>query len=208
MLPAVWIKVLRQAVTAELPGTRKICGPGIRSHRDIAFHSSAPATIYAASDVGSYTGVGGVYKSTDSGETWDLVHEGITAAKVRSVSVAPSNSAIMVAGTKEGVIYRSLDAGRTWTSDYNRISFSQILAIQVDPEDPNRVYAVSNDLFVSLDKGVTFTKTGPMENAYCIALSPSSSMRFVGCTSGDGIYRSSNGTDWSTVSQHRTAFIC
>src|SRR6202166_3364858 len=67
---------------------------------------------------------GGVWKSIDGGTEWEPVFDKMPAQSIGSIAIAPSDHAIVWAGTGETFIrshvslgngvYRSTDAGKTW----------------------------------------------------------------------------------------------
>ncbi len=91
---------------------------------------------------------GGVWKSTDGGDTWANITDGqLKTASVGAIAVAPSDPNVIYVGMGEhpirGVmtshgdgVYKSTDAGRTWTHvglDRTR----QISRIRIHPADPD-----------------------------------------------------------------------
>jgi len=94
---------------------------------DIVVDPETPATVYAAigitragyetdSDHWQQDDVlkGTIFKSTDSGETWSVIHRtGIdSSALVYSLAINPKDSAILYAATDHGM-YKSSDSGKT-----------------------------------------------------------------------------------------------
>ena len=126
-----------------------------------------------------YIGVnnGGVWKSTDTGRTWQPIFDSQPTGSIGALALAPSNPNIIYVGSGEGLqrpdlsvgdgIYKSTDAGRTWTHLGLRDG-QQIAAIIVDPLDPNRVFAAvlghpygpnpERGVFRSTDGGATWQK--------------------------------------------------
>jgi photosystem II stability/assembly factor-like uncharacterized protein len=120
---------------------------------------------------------GGVWKSTDSGHTWQPIFDGQPTGSVGAMAIAPSNPDIIFVGSGEGLqrpdlsvgdgIYKSTDAGATWKHLGLRDA-QQISALRVDPRDPNRVYVAvlghpyganaERGVFRSLDGGETWEK--------------------------------------------------
>ncbi|MGA2133424.1 MAG: hypothetical protein ABSH50_14110 [Bryobacteraceae bacterium] len=138
----------------------------------VAGHPDQPDTFYSGS-VG-----GGVWKTENSGRTWfPISDEGIPIGSIGAIAVAPSNPAVIYAGTGEpdirsqnsyGIgVFKSVDAGKTWTH-IGLENTRQIGRIAVDPRDPNRVYVAAlghiydsnpeRGVFRSLDGGVTWKK--------------------------------------------------
>ncbi|HEV2103693.1 MAG TPA: hypothetical protein VGR58_13015 [Candidatus Acidoferrum sp.] len=120
---------------------------------------------------------GGVWKTTDFGNTWSPIFDDQSSGSVGALAVAPSDPNILYAGSGEGLqrpdlavgdgFYKSTDAGKTWTHLGLRDA-QQITAIVVDPRNPDRVFVavqghpygpnVERGIFRSLDGGKTFEK--------------------------------------------------
>ena len=121
---------------------------------------------------------GGVWKTTDAGETWNPIFDGAgESGSVGAIAVAPSNPDILYVGSGEGLqrpdlavgdgMYKSTDSGKTWTHLGLRDA-QQITAIVVDPKDAERVYVAveghpygpnaERGVFRSADGGRNFEK--------------------------------------------------
>jgi photosystem II stability/assembly factor-like uncharacterized protein len=120
---------------------------------------------------------GGVWKTTDFGNTWNPIFDDQPSGSVGALAVAPSDPNIIYVGSGEGLqrpdlatgdgVYKSPDAGKTWTHLGLRDA-QQITAILVDPKDPNRVFVAAQGhaygpnaergVFRSTDGGQTFQK--------------------------------------------------
>jgi len=95
---------------------------------------------------------GGVWKSTDSGRTWNPIFDGEDTQSIGAIAVAPSDSNILYVASGEGLhrpdlsvgdgIYRSSDAGRTWTHLGLRDT-QQVPAIAVDPTNPDQLFVAA-----------------------------------------------------------------
>jgi photosystem II stability/assembly factor-like uncharacterized protein len=121
---------------------------------------------------------GGLWKTTDGGETWAPVTDGqITSSSVGAVAVSETNPDLVIIGTGESCIrgniqpgdgvYRSTDAGRTWEHVGFRDAMN-ISKIRIHPTDPDIVfvaafgqYGIPNDergVFKSTDGGRTWRR--------------------------------------------------
>ncbi len=122
---------------------------------------------------------GGLWKTTDAGETWAPVTDGqIKSASVGAVAVSDSNPDIVFIGMGESCIrgnimpgdgvYKSTDAGKTWS----HVGFSEsqaISRIRIHPTNPDIVYVASfgkygansaeRGVFKSTNGGKTWMKT-------------------------------------------------
>ena len=93
---------------------------------------------------------GGVFKTTDGGETWNPATDKYFGGTIGAIAVSPSNPDIVYVGTGEYDIrgnvsqgdgmFKSVDAGKTWQFD-GLADSRQIARVRVDPRDPNVVYA-------------------------------------------------------------------
>ena len=120
---------------------------------------------------------GGVWKTSDFGNTWTPIFEEQSSGSVGALAVAPSDPNILYVGSGEGLqrpdlavgdgLYKSTDAGKTWTHLGLRDA-QQITAIVIDPTNPDRVFVsaeghphgpnVERGVFRSLDGGKNFEK--------------------------------------------------
>jgi photosystem II stability/assembly factor-like uncharacterized protein len=126
---------------------------------------SQPKTYYFGS-VG-----GGVWKTTDGGETWKPVSDGFFGGSIGAVAVAESDPNVVYVGTGEKTVrgnvshgdgmWKSTDAGKTWTHIGLRDS-RHIPRVRIHPRDANLVYtAVLGHLFApNQERGVYRSKDG------------------------------------------------
>ncbi|HEY4099345.1 MAG TPA: glycosyl hydrolase [Gemmatimonadales bacterium] len=133
-----------------------------------------------------YIGVtnGGVWKTTDYGNTWKPIFDSEPTGSIGAVAVSPSNPDVVYVGSGEGLqrpdlstgdgIYKSTDAGRTWTHLGLRDG-QQIPQIAIDPSNPDRIFVAvlghpygpnaERGIYRSLDGGRSFEKVlGKDEN--------------------------------------------
>ncbi|HXN54169.1 MAG TPA: hypothetical protein VN943_19730 [Candidatus Acidoferrum sp.] len=91
---------------------------------------------------------GGVWQTTDAGNTWEPIFDAEGTGSVGAIAIAPSNPKVIYVGSGEGLqrpdlstgdgVYKSTDAGKSWTHLGLRDA-QQITAILVDPKDANRI---------------------------------------------------------------------
>ena len=119
-------------------------------------------------DGNTYNKVGGLYKSTDGGTTWNPVTKGLPEDVGQvDVTISPSNPKRMyasVASLRGGVtIMRSDDGGDSWTRattdarPASRIGGGDLPVPKVDPKNPDVLYMTSTVTWRTTDAGKTWT---------------------------------------------------
>jgi len=152
---------------------------------DVQIDPSNPDVIYASlwevregpwEDNNQFEGTGGgLFKSTDGGNTWRQLKNGLPADLSQIyVAIAPSQPSRLYAtiatttrgdyGTDKGLgVFRSDDAGENWyriTTDPRpamRIGGGDLPMPKVDPKNPDVVYSASIVTVKSVDGGETWT---------------------------------------------------
>ena len=105
---------------------------------------------------------GGVWRTTDAGNSWENISDGYFGGSIGAVAVSEwDNNVIYVGGGEKTVrgnvsygygMWKSLDAGKTWKSIGLKNS-RHIPRIRIHPKNPDIVYAaVLGDLFKSTDE--------------------------------------------------------
>ncbi len=132
---------------------------------DIAVAESNPSVIYIG------YAMGGVFRSTNRGTTYQPVFESYGSASVGDIAIDPTNADVVYIGTGEpnnrqtssfgDGIYKTTDGGKTFTHAGLRET-QTIARIVIDPRHPDNVYVASpGHLFgPSPDRGVYKTTDG------------------------------------------------
>ena len=139
---------------------------------DIAMDPSDPNVLYATMWTGerkpwtmiSGSEEGGIYKTTDGGDTWAQLENGLPTGMIGrtgiSVSAANPNRVWALVEARDGGVYRSDDAGASFTlvNDDRELQNRPwyYMHIVADPVDVDRVYVVSRFFHRSDDAGETF----------------------------------------------------
>ena len=128
--------------------TYRSIGPTRQSGRfvDFAVPEQEPYTFYAA------TASGGLWKTTNNGQTFEPIFDFENVFSIGDVTVAPSNPNIVWVGTGEGNnsrssywgdgLYKSTDAGKTWKNMGLKESH-HIGRIVIHPENVDIVYVAA-----------------------------------------------------------------
>lgn len=146
--------------------------------RAIAIRPDNPS-IMLASGV-----AGGIFRSTNAGTTWIPMDDAMQNMAVVTIEIAPSNPAVVYAGTGEGYfnsdavrgdgIFKSTDGGLTWaklasTNRLNNDAWSYVYAIRVDPNNANNVWAATRGgVYRSPNGGGSWARV--LAESYCLDL--------------------------------------
>src|SRR5258708_6380654 len=119
---------------------------------------------------------GGVWKTSDGGQSWKPVSDGFFGGSIGAVTVAPSDPSVVYAGTGEETVrgnvssgdglWKSTDGGDTWKELSRNKGMPKgtlgIIGVSVSASNPQNVYAIveakDGGVYRSRDGGDTWTK--------------------------------------------------
>jgi photosystem II stability/assembly factor-like uncharacterized protein len=125
----------------------------------LSIDPSNPQVLYAGFFSGGCTdfyGDGGVFKTTDGGETWTSLPGG--GANIDAIAVDPTDSQVVYVASDapcgEGVVVKTTDGGSTWETVNKGLGNTFVNALAVDPITTQTLYAGTYDgLFKTTDGG-------------------------------------------------------
>ena len=106
--------------------------------RCIHVAQAGSSTVYLATEAG-------FYRSADSGETWHVAHDGVQAARIPALAVAPSEPTTIYVEHDGGSLASpcvSNDSGLSWVDRPPLSECGGIIDFLVDPDDPEIVLAL------------------------------------------------------------------
>ncbi len=188
---------------------------------DLAVDPHDPATLYAAAyqrrrRAWGFVGGGpgsGIHKSTDGGDSWRELAEGLPEGDKGRIGLAVSarNPALVMAvvEAEDGGIFKSTDRGESWArvNELNQrpMYYSQL---RLDPNDDETVYLVAGSLHRSTDGGETFNtvarevvyNTGVHVDHHDLWIDPANSAHMILGNDG-GLYSTwDDGDNWTFIS--------
>ena len=207
---------------------QKVLGPGENTGaNDVQIDPSNPNIVYASLwearqgpwENSAWTGPsGGIFKSTDGGDTWKLLSNGIPGTFVQAnFAISPSQPQRLYASiaTSQGVaIYRSDNGGEQWrpattdTRPASRIGGGDVSVPTVDPQNPDIVYVASTVAWKSTDGGSTWTgfRGAPGGDDYQrIWVNPTQSNTMLIVSDQGAIITVNGGESWSSWYNQSTA---
>jgi photosystem II stability/assembly factor-like uncharacterized protein len=192
---------------------------------DIEFQPGNPNVVFAAMWRGerkpwtiiSGAREGGIYRSTDGGDTWAKVTNGLPNELVGKANIAVSNAnpnrvyVLMEAKPGNG-LYRSDDGGQSFQV---ASTFPQIITrpfyyttITADPKNADVVYAGAEGYFRSADAGKTWQPVRtPHGDNHDMWINPNDSGLMIQSNDGGANVSLNGGRTWSTQYNQPTAEI-
>ncbi len=188
----------------------------------IAVHPTNPNIIYIGA------AFGGVWKTTDKGNTWTPLTDDQPTLAVGAIAIAPSNPDVIYVGTgepKQGLdnyygmgILKSTDGGNTWQllgkDVFNGLG---IIAIVVHPQNPDILYVASSltgkagpaapprGIFKSTDGGRTWQGLIGCRDCWGVSdlvMDPTQPKTLYAAFWNIGIFKSTDGGDtWTRLTQ-------
>ncbi len=196
--------------------------PGVVNR--LAIDPATPSTIYAG------TADGGMFKSTDSGGSWQRINGGLAESldtrSVRSLVIDPTNPSTLYYGAKP--VFKTTSGGNSWTSTGQGTTLSEdefITGLALDPSNPSILYAATasttggcDTVYKSTDAAANWTQSFSGScpfgaRALDITLDPSDPNKIYAWeveTFGfeNGVFKSTNGgMTWSTITPPPGVFI-
>lgn len=158
---------------------------------------------------------GGIYKSTDGGDSWAQLEGGLPGL-IGKVGLDVSASqpsriyAVIEAEPGEGGLWRSDDYGDTWQHiNPHRVLHTRAwyyIHLTADPSDPDTVWVLNVPLMKSIDGGRTFSKVDtPHSDHHDHWINPDDSRNMINGNDGGATVTFDGGETWSSIENQPTA---
>lgn len=186
-------------------------GPGLNSEAivyTIALDPLDPDTVYAGtrSPGSSPPWGGGVYKTTNGGDSWQAQNSGLGEGWVYSIAVHPTTPSIVYAATHSAGVYKSSNGGSSWTEANNGIDDLASRALVINPNNAHTVYVGTwhgGGVYKTTDDGSTWSQMSTGLNGtkiFAMILDPASPQTLYAATYLAGVYKTTNGgSNWSSA---------
>lgn len=171
--------------------------PGVGRITALAIHPSDTTVVYISSPGG------GIWKSTNSGQSWTPLIDYVNAAwmNVFHIHIDPGNTSTIYASLTSGGVIKSTNAGASWSATGTGPTNSRM--VKVHPANSSIVFAAAtNGLWRSANGGSSWTRVEPYhkEDIEFNPLNPNT-MYAAGNTGPSCVWRSTdNGVTWSAIS--------
>jgi photosystem II stability/assembly factor-like uncharacterized protein len=188
--------------------------------RDVEVDWQNPNVLYAAMYRGFRKGwdiisggpadKGGIYKSTDGGETWKHITAGLPQKLIGKVDldIARSNPKVLYAMVEgegaTGGLYKSTDAGEGWAILNNtqrlRARPFYFHYVSVNPKNENEVWVSELGFHKSSDGGKTFTAVEtPHGDNHGVWINPDNPQIMMNINDGGANVTLNGGKSWSSI---------
>ncbi len=191
---------------------------------DLAMDPRNPRILYAAFwdrqrqpwGMRSIGAGSGIYKSTDFGDTWKKIDQGLPEAMGKIGIAVSANSdrlyAIVESADPKGGLYRSDDAGKTWkllnTSADLMSRPYYYMRLACDPKNPDVVWELDMLLWKSIDGGKSFAPVQPAHSdTHDLWINPNDAKRMILADDGGGAVTENGGANWSSENTQPTGQI-
>ena len=189
---------------------------------DISMDMTNPRILYAAFwehrrlpwQVQSGGPGSGLWKSTDGGDTWNRLEDGLPEVMGKtSIDVSranPDRVFAIVEADPGGGVFRSDDGGDSWTNTSEnwtlRARAWYYIEIFADPIDEETVYVLNAPVMKSIDGGLNFTSVSvPHGDTHDLWINPTDNRVMINSNDGGANVSFNEGNSWSTQTNQATA---
>jgi photosystem II stability/assembly factor-like uncharacterized protein len=152
---------------------------------------------------------GGLFKSSDGGQSWRKITEGLPGGLIGRIDLAISASdssivyALVEAPGKEGGLYRSTDQGES----FSQVSSKSALVnrpfyygnVEADPTNADVLYVMATNYYKSVDGGVNWEEMhAPHGDNHDMWINPNNPQLFIQANDGGANVTHNGGETWST----------
>jgi photosystem II stability/assembly factor-like uncharacterized protein len=160
---------------------------------------------------------GGIFKSTDGGDTWTEITrnpglpKGMVGKVGLTVSGANPDRVWAIVEAEDGGVFRSDNAGRTWTKVNEERRLRQrawyYTRIYADPKNADTVYVLNVGFFKSNDGGRSFAPIAvPHGDNHDLWIAPDDSDRMINSNDGGANVSYNGGQSWTEQDQATAQF--
>lgn len=178
---------------------------------DMAMDMKNPDVLYILTGTSYSPRRGGVFKSVDGGESWQLLTRriwsdgnGTTKTFGKLIAIDPEDSSIIYAGSLTDGAFKSEDAGKTWTN--LGLKGKHVSFIVVDRRGGSNILYVGargkGGLYKTVDNGKQWEHFLPGLSVWDMAFKSGTDSGLYIAAGKDGVHESLNGgKDWRKVSK-------
>lgn len=192
---------------------------------DLEFAPDDPNTVYAAmwrnqrkpwTIISGANKVGGIYKSTDGGNTWKKITAGLPQGLIGKIDFAVSSAdpnrlwALIEAPKGEGGVYRSDNKGESFKLVSTKSELIErpfyYCNIDANPLNADVIFVMATNFYKSSDAGKSWREINPPHgDNHDMWINPSDTLEFIQSNDGGSNITINGGKTWSTQDNQPTA---
>jgi photosystem II stability/assembly factor-like uncharacterized protein len=149
---------------------------------------------------------GGVYKSVNGGNSWQVRNQGLGEEWVYSLAIDPVSTNVIYAATHAAGVYKSVDGGVSWNAVNTGLADLSTRSLVIDPDNPNEILVGTwhnGSVFRSTNGGTSWTNVATeLNNAkiYRLRMDPSNPEIIYAAALYAGVYKSIDGGNiWNST---------
>lgn len=194
---------------------------GTTGAADISIDPSNPKILYAGMwdhqrtpwNIRSGGSGSGIFKSSDGGENWEKLVDGLPKelGKV-GIAASPAQAGKIYANieAENGGVFVSNDFGKSWQQvSASRTTYARAwyyIKVVPDPVDPETVYILNAPLLKSIDGGKTFERIeNPHTDQHALWINPANTANMILGNDGGATISFNGGQSWSPQNNQPTA---
>jgi photosystem II stability/assembly factor-like uncharacterized protein len=170
----------------------------------LAIDPQTPTILYAGTRRGGTLGDGGVFRSTDGGQSWSAKNRGLGELYVYDLAIDPFEPHILYAATHAMGVFKSFNGGDDWSFFSVGVSDRSTRALAIEPNRNNFTYLGTwhgDSIYKSNDYGRNwFNSANGISPAkvYSLSIDPANTDLLYAATYYEGIYKSDDaGASWA-----------
>lgn len=164
---------------------------------DLSIYPRSTNIVYAA------THEHGAYRSTNYGQTWQAINNGVYDQTARAIEPdpRPSSGLVYLGVFRPNGVFKSQNSGDSWSLKTNNISHVRTYRIEINPNSKDTLYLATfgQGIMKSTDRGENWSYAGlGNETILDIDVKPGSYNTLLGATIDNGIFiTKNNGGSWT-----------
>lgn len=165
-------------------------------------HPTDPNTFYTSGHPGRGGNLG-FHKSTDGGQTWQKIANGVNGpVDFHAMTVSQADPSIIY-GHHGGQLQRSNDEGKNW--EIVNSDLGNVITLATNTKDRDTIYAGTTDgLYISRNQGQDWSKVGDINGAVTtVAINPTDKQEITAFVQNQGLVQSTDeGATWHKLDSY------
>lgn len=199
-----------QVGPVKFPNNPSVQTTGMGRVSQLVYHPKDSNIIFAV------TASGGVFKSSNEGNTWKPISDFLPQTSCASLAINPSNPNVMYLGTGDANynggglgVWKTIDGGDNWVQSNTGMGNKLVSYIRFIPNDTSTLLAACSDgIYKSTNSGSSWAKKTSVTASYRDLMFRTNSFKIVYAATNTYFYRSYDGGDTWIQSDVNSNITC